>query len=307
MNAISDPGRSRRRDRRRAQKLIDTAFAEGRLTAADRALRTQRIQAAHTRGDLATITRDLLAPVQTNLGRALDSSTMSSLRVGSPSATRRTTGSPTTLSPGTPTIDLSGIGRRVRLFVLIAVAGVFLSCVLGLLAFVPTVLTVFKSDAPRSDAPGTVVPSRPQAPSEVAEADAAGLHTAAGWTALVEAIKSESGTTEVYDIVAYPQYAAVGLDGKGAVERGFYRNGAWQDSVSVRTPVSGSLVDLAEIDPDLIALLPAETARRVGIDNPTGTYIIVNAYNSRPQIAVYVQSDGDSQYRAYQLDGTPIS
>jgi len=306
VNAISDPGRPRRRDRRRAQKLIDTAFAERRLTAADRALRTQRIQAAHTRGDLATITRDLVAPVQTNLGRALDSSTMSSLRVGSPAASR-TTGSPTTLSPGTPTIDLSGIGRRVRLFVLIAVAGVFLSCVLGLLAFVPAVLTAFKSDAPPSDAPGTVAPSPPQAPSEVAEADAASLHTAAGWTALVEAIKSESGTTEVYDIVAYPQYAAVGLDGEGAVERGFYRNGAWQDSVSVRTPISGSLVDLAEIDPELIARLPAETARRVGIDSPTGTYIIVNAYNSRPQIAVYVQSDGDSQYRAYQLDGTPIS
>ena len=302
VNSISDPGRPSRRDRRRTQKLVDTAFAEGRLTAADRSLRTQRIQAAHTRGDLAVITRDLVAPAQTNLGRALDAPTMSSMRAG---FAARTTATSSAVRPGTPTIDLSVVGRKIRLFVVIVVACVFLSCVIGLVAFIPAVVTEFKRDVNLSpaDAPGTGTPSSRQEPNQAVEGDATNLHTAAGWTDLVEAIKSESGTTKVYDLVAYPQYASVGMDGKDAVERRFYRSGAWQDSVSVRTPIAGSPIDLADIDAELIARLPGETARHFGIDEPTGAYIVVNAFAGDPRLMVYVQSDGRSEYRAYGLDG----
>jgi hypothetical protein len=305
VNAISDPGRPSRRDRRRAQKLVDTAFAERRLTSADRALRTQRIQAAHTRGDLATITRDLVAPAQTNLGRALDASTMSSMRAGS--STGSVPRSRVTTSSATPTIDLSGIGRKVRLLVIIALVGLAVSCVLGLVAFLAPVFTEFSDGVSSSDAPGTGAPGAGQGTSEVAEAEATDLHTAAGWKALVGAIQSESGTTEIYDLVVYPQYASVGLDADGATERRFYRNGAWQGSVSVRTPSIGSRTDLAEIDPELIARLPKETAQHFAIDSPTGTYVLVNAYSGSPQISVYVQSDGESRYRTYRLDGTPIN
>lgn len=267
----------------------------------------QRIEAAHTRGDLAMITRDLVAPVPTNLGRALDASTMSSMRAGSTTSTTRPPGTPSTVRPGTPTIDLSGIGRRLRLFVLIAVVGVFASCLLGLVAFIPAVITDVKRDVTDSpsDVPATVTPGSRQSPGEGEEAGATNLHTVAGWTALVAAIKSESGTTQVYDLVAYPQYASVGLDDKDAVERRFYRDGAWQESMSVRTPIAGPLIDLAEIDAELIARLPIETARHFGIDEPTGTYIIVNAFAGEPRIMVYVQADVRSDYRAYGLDGTP--
>ncbi len=270
-------------------------------------MRTQRIEAAHTRGDLATITRDLVAPVQANLGRALDTSTMSSMRVGSTASSGRTPGLPATLRPGTPTIDLSGIGRRIRLFVLIAIAGVFLSCVLGLVAFIVPVFTEFTGDLTPSDAPGTAAPSSSRVLSEVGEADAASLHTAAGWTALVAAIKAESGTTEVYDLVVYPGYASIGLDGKDAIERRLFRAGDWQEGFSARTPIHGALVDLGDIDPKAIVRLLDQTARQVGIDDPTGAYFIVNAYTGSPQIAVYLQSNGESRYRTYRLDGTPIS
>jgi hypothetical protein len=309
VDAISDPGRPSRRDRRRAQKLVDTAFAEQRLTAADRSLRTQRIEAAHTRGDLAMITRDLVAPSTTNLGRALDPGVMSSMRR---TVTHATAGSPTTLRSSTPTIDLSGVGRKVRLFILIAVGGMVASCLLGLVAFVPVVIGAFEGVkvSPADDAT-SVAPGPGAAPgpgtSSTSAGDPASLHSAVGWTQLVHAIEAESGTSEVYDVVAYPQYASVGLDGDGAVERGFYRDGAWQESVSMRMPVTGSLVDLAEIDADLIARLPQETARAVGFDQLTGTYIIVNAFAGDPRIMVYVQSHAESQYRVYRLDGTPMT
>lgn len=259
------------------------------------------------------ITRDVVAPVQTNLGRALDPSTLASMRGGSSGegtsqgATRRIPGIPTAVSTGTPTIDMSGIGRKVRLFVLIAIVGVFASCVLGLVAFIVPVFTQFTSDVTPSDAPGAVAPSPGQVPSEVAEADAASLHSAAGWAALVAAIKAESGTTKVYDLVVYPEYASVGMDGKDAIERRLFRGGDWQAGFSARTPIHGSLVDLAEIDPKTIARLIDQTAQQVGIDDPTGAYFIVNAFTGVPQIAVYVQSNGESRYRTYQLDGAPRS
>src|SRR5690349_18683265 len=61
MTSLSDPSRASRRDRRKAQKAIDAGYAAGRLTAADRTLRAQRIEAAQTRGDLAMITRDVVS------------------------------------------------------------------------------------------------------------------------------------------------------------------------------------------------------------------------------------------------------
>lgn len=298
MNAISDPGRPRGRDRRRTQKLVNTAFAEGRLTAADRDLRTQRIEAAHTRGDLAMITRDLVSPSPTNLGRALDPSKVLTKR-------------PVPSLSGTPTVDLSGVARKVRWFILIAVGVMFASCAIGLLAFVPAVLSAF-DDVNVSPAPTQATPkpnavgSSAPAPDDGPKAEAAGLHTAAGGTRLVQQIEDESGTTDVYDLVVYPQYASVGLDRDNSVERRFYRNGGWQDSVSVRTPKVGSPVDLGKIDADVIARLPAETAEHFGIHQPNGTYVIVNDFGSGPRINVYVQAEGRSEFRSYDLDGTPL-
>jgi len=122
---------------------------------------------------------------------------------------------------------------------------------------------------------------------------------------LVDAIEKSSGSTSVYDLVVYPTYASVGLDGGKYVERRLYRDGAWQDSFNVRTPIVGKPVDLRRIDPRVVARLPDETAQRLGVVNPTGTYFIVNAILSEPKIMVYVQADGGSQYQAYTLDGTP--
>ena len=80
MTSLSDPSRASRRDRRKAQAAIDAGYAAGRLTAADRTLRTQRIEAAQTRGDLAMITRDVLSPatpvVVTDTGQPAQSPTV---------------------------------------------------------------------------------------------------------------------------------------------------------------------------------------------------------------------------------------
>ncbi|HUP99338.1 MAG TPA: DUF1707 domain-containing protein [Aeromicrobium sp.] len=305
MSSISDPGRPGRRDRKRAQKLIDTAFAEGRLTAADRALRTERIAAAHTRGDLAMITRDLEAPTSASLGKAIDPATLSSMRAGRTGSSVPASGTSQTIPA---TLDLTGVQRQVKRVVLVAVVAFVALCGLGLAVAIPPFIRGFhEATSETTAAPQSAAPNG-QPSVEKPAGSAANLHSAAGWRSLVAAIKSASGSTSVYDLVVYPAYAAVGLDGDGAVDRRFYRDGRWQESVSVRTPAVGALVDLAQIDPHVIARLPGETARHFDIDEPSGTYVIVNAIVGGPRIMVYVQtSDGGSQYRAYDLDGRPIA
>jgi hypothetical protein len=124
---------------------------------------------------------------------------------------------------------------------------------------------------------------------------------------LVAAVREESGTTEVYDAVVYPEYASVGLVSDDGVERKVFRDGRFLDSFRVRTPATGNRVDLAAIDPDTIARLPQITAERLGVDDPGQAYVIVHALQKEPQIIVYIQTEGNSQYRVYGLDGNPTS
>jgi len=281
------------------QKLIDAAYAGGQLSAAERSLRTQRVDAAHTRGDLAMIARDLgdpavsgvepePPPAAPSLGSAIDEQVLTSMRVSG--AYRGSTPSTTPA----PAINLTGFGnaaRTLRIVIVVFVVGFLGFCGLGMAAFIPAFLEGFDSGPTSS-------PSAPA--SHRAETD---LHTASGWSAMVAAIEDESGSTSIYDLVVYPTYASVGLDGGKTIRRRLYRDGAWQESFDVRTPIVGHPVDLRAIDPEIIAKLPSETARRLGVQNPTGTYIIVNALASDPKIMVYVQADGGSQYQAYSLDG----
>jgi hypothetical protein len=321
VSSISDPGRPSRGDRKRVQRLIDGAYAAGTLSAAERGLRTQRVDAAHTRGDLAMIARDLGAPTLTDenperseadvvaespqapsLGSAIDPQLLQSMRVGG--AYRGPAGGSTPV-----TVNLAGLaqtGRRIRLVILIVVVAVLGFCGLGVFALVPAFMEGFNSgiSSPDGTPPSVTSASSSGAPTPQ-PSTAASLHSAAGWKALVSAIEQESGSTSVYDAVVYPTYAAVGLDGGRTITRRLYRDGAWQDSFKVSTPIVGKPVDLRSIDPELIGRLPAETAQRLGVEHPTGSYFIVNAIPTDPKIMVYVQSDGGSQYQAYAVDGTP--
>ena len=59
MTDISDPSGAGRGDRRQARRSVDEAYAAGRISAVDRSLRMEQIDAASTRGDLAMVVRDL--------------------------------------------------------------------------------------------------------------------------------------------------------------------------------------------------------------------------------------------------------
>jgi hypothetical protein len=255
-----------------------------------------------------TVVRDLKSDPQPavgtpSLGSAIDDQTLKSMQV---SGAYRGTGSPrSTPRP----ISIAGFGnaaRTIRIVIVAIVVGFLGICGLGVAALVPAFVDGYNSGTTSSPGvPAEVMTTEPGSGSHAPQPSATNLHTAAGWAALVAAIEDESGSTSVYDLVVYPTYASVGLDGGKTVNRRLYRDGAWQSSFNVQTPIVGSPVDLRTIDPKVIARLPSETAQRLGIENPTGTYFIVNALVSEPKIMVYVQADAGSQYQTYSLDGLP--
>jgi hypothetical protein len=319
MTCLSDPSRASRCDRRKAQMAIDAGYAAGRLTAADRTLRMQRIEAAQTRGDLAMITRDLGGPAAAatppepepqgqlpqpsqpsappTLGSAIDPTLLESMRV---KPTHRSTASG---APSARTVSIAPNARKILMVIALVVAGMVGLCALGIVGVVVSAING-ATDGPRT--PATSTPSGEADTESPAGAAVAGLHTPAGWRAFVAAVKSESGTTRVYDAVVYPEYAAVALVSGDGADRRVFRDGEFLDSFRVHTQASGSPVDLGRIDPDVFARLPQTTADRLGADKPTDAYMIINALPADPRIIVYIQANGGSQYRIYDLDGAPV-
>ena len=324
MTSLSDPSRASRRDRRKAQTVVDAGYAAGRLTAADRTLRTQRIEAAQTRGDLAMITRDVLgsatpavatdagapahppaapqpaesgqvpaSPTAASLGNAIDPTLLESMKV-------RTSHRAATLARA---VTVSGNLRKVVIAIVLVVAGLIGLCAFGIVGTV-----VFSAIEGVKEVQREISSSAPssEAATDSTGSPAAGLHTAAGWRAFVAAVKKESGTSEVYDAVIYPEYAAVALVAEDGAERRVFREGSFLDSFRVHTEATGSPVDLARIEPEVISKLPQTTADRLGVAKPTDPYMIINALPSDPRILVYIQANGGSQYRIYELDGTPV-
>lgn len=200
-------------------------------------------------------------------------------------------------------MSVSGNLRKVVLAIVLVVAGLIGLCAFGIVGTVVYSAINGVKEVQREIASST--PSSEGA-TESPGSRAAGLHTAAGWRAFVAAVKKESGTSEVYDAVIYPEYAAVALVSGDGADRRVFRDGGFLDSFRVHTEASGSPVDLARIEPEVISKLPQMTADRLGVDKATDPYMIINALPSEPRILVYVQANGGSQYRIYELDGTPV-
>lgn len=307
---ISDPRRAGRGDRKRAQKLIDAAYAAGQLTAADRAFRTERVDSAHTRGDLAVLVRDLVRagggstggaaarPPSTpspptdptsgrgtrSLGSAIPPDQLKAMANGGLASTSRLGESMRSSMTGDNV-------KRIRRVVLIAVVGFLLLCGLGVAGIVAAIFTSLGNGGDPAETPASSV----------------NLQTADGWSQLVAAVEDETGTTEVYDVVVYPEYASINAVADEGAMRYVYRNGSFQLFNSPMTPAQGDPIDLADIGPELIEGLPDKTAERQGMPEYDSAYFIVNTITGRPAIMVYVQQEGRlSRWSIYDLEGKVI-
>ena len=314
MSDISDPGRAGRGDRKRAKKLIDAAYAAGQLTAADRAFRTERVDSAHTKGDMAVLVRDLGraggAASAAAAGAAVQPPTTAPPPPTDPTAGRSTASLGSAIPPDQLKSMLKGgsaatirMGesmrsaltgdnvKRVRRIVLIVVVGFLLLCGLGIAGVVTAIFSGIDQAGGPADTPASSV----------------NLQTAEGWSELVAAIDDETGTSRVYDVVVYPEYASINAVADEGAMRYVYRGGTFQLFNSPVTPAQGDPIDLADIDPDLIEGLPDQTAERQGMPDYDSAYLIVNTLTGQPAIMVYVQQTGRlSRWSIYDLDGKVI-
>lgn len=310
MSDISDPARAGRGDRKRAKQIIDAAYAEGRLTAANRAFRMERVEAAHTKGDLAVLVRDLgragaapaaasagasagpvaspqAPPAQASLGSAIPKDQFDAM------TKRRSGGTTVDIGKAVRATMVGGDSvRRIRRVVLFVVIGFVLLCGVGVASMVAYVVTgvddVFD-------------------PSTETPAPSLNLQTAAGWTEWVGAVEKETGTTRVYDAVVYPDYAAVNAMVDEGAMRYLYRDGAFQMSNSPVTAAMTEPVDLADIDPEMVAGLPDQTAEHQKMPDYESAYMIVNQWSGKPSIMVYLQQTGKlSRWSIYDFDGNVV-
>ena len=187
--------------------------------------------------------------------------------------------------------------KKVRRVVLIVLIGFLLLCGLGIAGLVGAIFKEVNQAFDGVDITG----------SETTQEPTLNLHTAAGWTEMVKAIDAETGSSRVYDLVVYPTYASINAVADEGAQRYVYRNNSFDLVTSPVTPAQSDRIDLADIDPDLVAGLPDKTAERQGMPEYDSAYLIINTFTGQPAIMVYVQQTGKlSRWSIYDFDGKVI-
>jgi hypothetical protein len=269
--AQSPTTRARDLDRSALCAVLDTAYADGQLDAAEHGARTTAAMAATTLGDLRALADDL------QVEHALPP-----LRVprpaGGPSRGRRiTTGLVATLA-------FLGVGFGIGY--------------------------ASGSSSASPSAPGTATAGSGDdvAPVVVAQQ---GLHTRAGFTALVAATRARFGSTMVAEAVVYPDYAVITLPVPGAPARAqsfSYRGGFAEPSNAGTRAASDPLVDLGAVQVDPVLGLVAGAGESLAVPDPTSRYMIIRPEDGGPTVSIYASNEfSESGFVEARPDGSVIA
>jgi hypothetical protein len=288
---LSDPSSAGRGDRRRARKAVDAAYAEGRITAADRALRLEQIDAAATRGDLAMVLRDLE-------GRVAPTTSTTSNAAPVPTAPPRPEGGPPTWAPpgyGSTTGPGPRSGgwsteRKIGCGVAVVIALFLVPLVVAVVVFVG-VATSFDDDFP-GFGDGEAV--------EVVQVES-------WWTAQVDELRSSAGSTRVaaYRVRDGSGTATV-LD--GAVRRAWaYRDGSWRPvGAATRAGAASEGVDLADVTASAVQRAVDDAV--IGADGPVSADDVGVSVEPEEGGRLLVDLAGPTwaARTVYDLDGEPV-
>lgn len=275
-------------------RVVDAAFADGRISATDRAFRVSQVEAASSRGDLAMVTRDLVGSAPAPAARGQQHA-----GAHQPAAPQRPPGSPDWSAPVLPP-PRPGAGSTVLKVVLIFGFVMASVCAVGLFAVFFSVSSVVDSidDVPTIEStPSSLTPASPD------------LFTPTGWSWLLETVEEETGDSLVH-------YAAL-REGSGSVQAVADGSlvtiglGAGTASVTESTqsvPPNATPVDLREMDADMLRGLRQRAARDAGISTPdlSRSRVTIYALGPEPVLLVgVVAEDGRTESLRYDLDGEP--
>ena len=134
-----------------------------------------------------------------------------------------------------------------------------------------------------------------------------GLHSRAGFTALVAAVRARFGSTMIGDATIYPDYAVITMPAPGAPGRAqsfLFRGGFDEPSNAGTRPASDPLVDLGAVQVDPVLGLVAGADQSLAVPDPTNRYVIVDQDEGSPYVSIYASNEfGESGYLRAGLDG----
>jgi hypothetical protein len=259
--------RAKDADRDRFVELIEAAYVDGQLGAADRELRVGRALSAETLDELETLTRDLQLPQGYVPPAAAPTRSPSWLQPPLPSQVRRAGG------------VLVGLG----VFVALVVAGVT-----GVVA-----LAFFASSGTETST-STEIQSAPAVPEVSVEEPAARSFrmTAPQVRAFLKAYEAEFGTLDVYEVGFYPTRVGVMVPVRGSrprMERWSW-DGAWtQDTEASRVIGPGGIVDLGTVDVRRMFANIATAKKVLRVQKGELTHVLVNRwFDDQASVNIYI-------------------
>ncbi len=314
--------------------MVDEAYAEGRITAADRTLRLEQIDAASTKGDLAMVLRDLESrpPTATSpdLGappfgmpppvadldpvapRDVPTPSISSA-VPAPSTSPAPAGGGPTWAP--PSYGGSGSGaapgpraggwtteRKIGCGVLAVIAIFLVPLIVAIVVFVGVAGSIGGGfDSGSSDDAAVV-------DDGYTEKDGVTVPDAATWWDLqVADLDDDAGTATVttYDVRDGSGTATV-VEGTTA-RQWVFRGVEWEPvGEPTRVDRTASPVDLADVDPTVVQDVVETTLVEVGPDASPDVQLHVVTSSDEPRLVVDVTDGSTTTRGTFALDGTPI-
>ncbi len=314
--------------------MVDEAYAEGRITAADRALRLEQIDAASTKGDLAMVLRDLESrpptPTSPDLGAPpfgmpppvadLDPVAPRDLPTPSaPSLPPPSAGLPASAGQGPsrapPSYGGSGSGaaagpqpsgwtteRKIGCGVIAVIAVFLVPLIVAVVVFVGVAGSIDDGfDSGSSDDVGL-------ADDGYTEKDGVTVPDAATWWDLqVADLDDDAGaaTVTTYDVRDGSGTATV-VDGTTA-RQWVFRGVEWEP-VGEPTGLdpAASPVDLADVAPSVVQDIVETTLLEVGPDASPDVQLHVVTSGTEPRLVVDVTDGSTTTRGTFGLDGTRL-
>jgi len=301
-------------DRERVSSRIKRVAQQGRISEADRDIRLGNVATAQSMAELDLMSRDLdqleaVVPAATPAPTATPA-------VEQPVATSWSAGPAAPVAEELAEKTVTAVRTTARSI------GVVTAVVLALALVGAGVTTLFGHDS--ADSQGTLFTPQPIAtdasgdpvdePSGEATPSGAGSTyslTRAGVRGFIAQYRARFATTQVVDLVLYPDYAVVQVPQAGGRRHaGFlYRaNEGWTDFGGVSANFPGARpVDLTQLDVAGLMRNIARARHTLGVESPTTTYVIVRQYapaDAVPSVDIHVSNEfNESGYLATRLDG----
>ena len=145
----------------------------------------------------------------------------------------------------------------------------------------------------------------------VEETEPPQLFTTQDFDAMRDAIRAETGSTEVFSAVIYPEYASLEVPAEATGKRAYsyFYNGELNDPSKGRATFER--FDLAQIDPAVMIKL-VNKAKNTLVEDPTTWYVIIRKpappFDTGGWFSVYATNEfSESGYLEARLDGTIIN